>query len=110
MKGFDATSTVDSVVACDCGDFPFQTIFYPEYLNEIAVELAQRLSKVLLGSIEKLRRLLDQLLCFLLQHKDFFLFRFGPLDEKLLSGPPDWPEKVASIRYSVFNSSISGPM
>jgi hypothetical protein len=33
MKGFDATSTVDSVVACDCGDFPFQTIFYPEYLN-----------------------------------------------------------------------------
>jgi hypothetical protein len=38
---FDASFTVNSVVACDCGDFPFKAIFCPEYLNEIAVELAQ---------------------------------------------------------------------
>jgi hypothetical protein len=41
MDSFDAAFTVDSVVACRCCDFSFKAIFYPQYLNEIAVELAQ---------------------------------------------------------------------
>ncbi len=41
MESFDVAFTVDSVVANRCGDFLFKIIFYPEYLNEIAVELAQ---------------------------------------------------------------------
>lgn len=89
MEGFDATSTVDSVVVCDCGDFPFQTIFYPEYLNEIAVELAQRLSKVLLGSIEKLRPLLDQLCASSCSTRISFCFDSARWMRSFSLEPPD---------------------
>lgn len=41
IKTFDATFTLDSVVASHCGDFSFKTTFHPEHLNEVAVELAQ---------------------------------------------------------------------
>jgi len=43
MDTSNAAFTVDSVVTCDCGDFPSQTIFNLDNLNEITVELAQRL-------------------------------------------------------------------
>jgi hypothetical protein len=78
MDSFDAAFTVDSVVACRCCDFSFKAIFYPQYLNEIAVELAQCLRKVLLGSVEQLCTLLDLLLGFLLQGKYLLLFRIDP--------------------------------
>jgi hypothetical protein len=47
MERFDAAFTVDSVVTCCCGDFPFKAIFYPEHLNEIAIEPAQQVRQVL---------------------------------------------------------------
>src|SRR5262245_5957119 len=61
-------------------------IFDSAYLNEISVELAEKLGKVLVGKISKLRLLLDQLLCFLLQWGHLLPFRFGSSDEKLLFG------------------------
>src|SRR5215831_15158831 len=78
VSSLDTIFPVDSVVASHRGDFPFQTTLDVQCLHDIAVELAQRLHKVSLGSVEQLSSLPDLLLCFLLQRKYLLLFRFDP--------------------------------
>ena len=85
MEGFDAAFTMDSVVARRGGKFPIKAIFYPEYLNKVAVELAQQLRQVVFRSREQLRALFDQLSSFFLQRRYFLLLILDPLDEQLLS-------------------------
>src|SRR5262245_19019705 len=85
VSGLDTTFPVDAVVARHRGDFPFQTTLDLQCLHDIAVEPAQRLHKVFLGSVEQLSPLPDLLLCFLLQRKYLLPFRFDPQDMEFLS-------------------------
>jgi hypothetical protein len=101
---FDVSFTVNSVVACDCGEFPSKIIFWPQHLNEIAVELAQRLRQVLLGSCARSSSSFCASSC---NGHTSFCFASARWMSSFSLEPPDCPDRVARIRYSVVNSSMS---
>jgi hypothetical protein len=110
MECFDAAFTMDSVVARRGGKFLIKAIFYPEYLNKIAVELAQHLRQIVFRRRDQLRALFDQLSSFFLQRGYLLLLIFDRWMISFSLELPDSPEELASIRYSVFNSSMSEPI
>ena len=100
MECFDAAFTMDSVVARRGGKFLIKAIFYPEYLNKIAVELAQHLRQIVFRRRDQLRALFDQLSSFFLQRGYLLLLIFDPLDDQLLSGTSRFPRGTGE--HSVF--------